>query len=468
MNNNRIGSEVNSNVNDEQNDTMWSGSKDLLGSGMGLDQYRFPQDPRVLGGAYSVELNAKLLQRYFYFERLLLRAHAGWSMGTPEFEVKVEYGRHIYYHSEAAMAFQKRLGELRISPEIVDQYRNEEIEQFFSELIYAESPAHFLAGVYGVLVPQLINAYHEHLMSTDQVADAPTVRLLKYIIADYTEMYLWGKEALQAYIDGGYDGSNIVFSQLHIEQVLSSIGGITGAQEKTVTPNELRSGGKGVFKRSFVATRDPRFKTFEHTYDYKKADEGSIEYETDYEETQLDLIRSQRDELDAIETFCNILYEIRDVPFEFDYDLARIIYDETRHTELGFKALEMKGFDPYDLANRLMGIKVRTKMPPEFSFAEICLFGEANIVQEVAKQSREGYKKKDITGLLFDYVNADERTHIQKGTRWIKHLFKTDSITEIELQTKQIAINRLLELGVIDHEVAMTISHKELAKIIGE
>lgn len=107
-------------------------------------------------------------------------------------------------------------------------------------------------------------------------------------------------------------------------------------------------------------------------------------------------------------------------------------------------------------------------MPPEFSFAEICLFGEANIVQEVAKQSREGYKKKDITGLLFDYVNADERTHIQKGTRWIKHLFKTDSITEIELRTKQIAINRLLELGVIDHEVAMTISHKELAKIIGE
>src|SRR5205823_6745147 len=67
--------------------------------------------------------------------------------------------------------------------------------------------------------------------------------------------------------------------------------------------------------------------------------------------------------LDAIETFGNVLYEIRDVPFGFDYDLSRIIWDEVRHTELGHKAMEALGYDPYDLLNRLLGIKVRTKMP---------------------------------------------------------------------------------------------------------
>ncbi|HYM20315.1 MAG TPA: hypothetical protein VEW28_04845 [Candidatus Kapabacteria bacterium] len=453
---------------DETNDTMWSGSRDLIGSGMPLEKYNFPKDPRQIGGAYSVEENAKLLLRYFYFERLLLRSLAGWSMGTPEFEVKVEYGRHLYYHSEAAMAFRTRLSELRFNPETADHYTNQEIESFFAELVHAESPAHFLAGVYGVLVPNLINTYQEHMSSTDQVADAPTVRIFKHILADYTEMYLWGKEAIEAYINGGYDGANIVFSQMHIEQMLSSIGGVSGKKERSVTPTNLRSAGKGIFERSFVATRDPRFTTFEHTYDYRKADEGKIEYDSEYEEAQLDLIRSQRDELDAIETFSNVLYEIRDVPFGFDYDLARIIYDECRHTELGYKALIEKGFDPFDLANRLLGIKVRTKLPPEYSLAEINLFGEANIVQEVAKQSKAGYKKKDISGMLFDYVNADERTHIQKGTRWLTYLFKTDSITEIEQKTKEIAIERLLELGIIDHEVALTISHKELAKIIGE
>ena len=147
-------------------------------------------------------------------------------MGTPEFEVKIEYGRHIYYHSEAAINFRTRLSELRTSEEETDAYSDPYIEEFFAELINAESPAHFLSGVYGVLLPHLINAYTIHMQTTDQVADAPTIRILKSILADYTEMYLWGKEALDTYVRGGYDGANIVFSQMHIEQLLNSIGDV--------------------------------------------------------------------------------------------------------------------------------------------------------------------------------------------------------------------------------------------------
>jgi hypothetical protein len=456
-------------MTEDKMNSSWTGSRELHGSGEILAKFDFPNDERKLGGAYRVDENAELLLRYFLFERLLLRAQAGWLMGTPEFEVKIEYGRHIYYHSEAAMKFRTRLTELRTSEETTDEFTDPEIEEFFRELISAETPAHFLAGVYGVLLPHLINAYQTHAAATDQVADAPSIRILKNILADYTEMYLWGKDALDAYTRGGYDGANIVFSQMHIEQFLNSIGGITGKSERSERPAHLRSVGKESFERSFIATRDPRFNTFEHTYEYHIADKGKIKYKTEYDETALNLIRSQRDELDAIETFSNVLYEIKDVPFGFDYDIARIIYDETRHTELGHKALVELGYDPYDLANRLLGIKVRTKMPAEYSLAEINLFGEANIVQEVLRHSREAYSKGDeLNGKLFDYVNADERTHLAKGIKWLKYIFKTDSVAEITQKTKDIAIKRLLELGIIDHEVALTISHKELAKIIGE
>lgn len=453
---------------DDRTDSTWTGSRELHGMGELLSKYYFPADERMLGGAFTVDENAGLLKRYFLFERLLLRSQAGWLMGTPEFEVKVEFGRHIYYHSEAAMKFRTRLSELRTAEEETDAFADPGIEEFFRELIAAESPAHFLGNVYGVLLPHLINAYEHHARSTDQVADAPTIRIIRNILADYTEMYLWGKEALQAYINGGYDGAHIVFSQMHIEQLLGSIGGITGKEEKSDRPNSLRS-EETPFNRSFIATRDPRFTTFEHTYEYKVADNGKIEYKTEFDETALNLIRSQRDEMDAIETFSNALYEIRDVPFGFDYDIARIIYDETRHTELGHKALKELGYNPYDLANRLLGIKVRTRMPAEYSLAEINLFGEANIVQEVMRHSREAYAKGDmLNGTLFDYVNADERTHLQKGIKWLKYIFKTDSVSEITQKTKDIAIKRLLDLGIIDHEVALTISHKDLARIIGE
>jgi hypothetical protein len=85
------------------------------------------------------------------------------------------------------------------------------------------------------------------------------------------------------------------------------------------------------------------------------------------------------------------------------------------------------------------------------------------------RYSREAYAKGDeLTGRVFDFVNADERTHLTKGVRWLKHIFKTDSVQEIEEKTKKIAIDRLLQLGIIDHDVALKITHRELAKIIGE
>lgn len=447
----------------------WSGSPELRGNGVSLRKFNFPKDLRRLGGDFSVEANVDRLLRFFLFERYALRALSGWAMGTPEFEVKVEYGRHIYYHAEAGMKLRTRLTELRTSEEVTDRFKATDIEEWFSELLYSESPAHFLAGLYGVLLPHMERAYREHVEHTDQVADAPTIRAIRHILQDYQEMMAWGQQATQAYIDGGYEESSLHKWQYHLEKLLRSMGGVAGEPTRGPRPEALKSEGKPPFVRSIVATRDPRFKTFEHTYEYQIADDGKIQYENEFDQTRLNLVRSQRDELDAIETFSNALYEIQDVPFGFDYDMSRIIWDETRHTELGHKSLEALGYDPFDLMNRLLGIKVRSNMPAVYSLAEINLFGEANIVQEVLRYAREAYAKgDDLTGRVFDYVNADERTHLTKGVRWLKHIFQTDSVQEIEEKTKKIAVDRLLELGIIDHEVALTISHRELAKIIGE
>jgi hypothetical protein len=448
---------------------VWTNSPELRGVGVPLTKYNFPKDARRLGGDFTVEENVDRLLKFFLFERNILRAIAGWSMGTPEFEVKVEFGRHIYYHAEAGMKLRTRLTELRIAEETTDKFQSEDIAEFFNELIYSESPAHFVAALYGVVLPHLKQSYQEHSAHTDQVADAPTIRVIKQTLVDYDEMIAWGKGAIEAYIQGGYNESALHKWQYHIEKLLRSFGDVLGNSERGRKPENLHSAGKPPFVRSFIATRDPRFDTFEETYEYHDADKGKRVYESEFDETRLNLVRSQRDEMDAIETFGNALYEIRDVPFGFDYDLARIIWDETRHTELGHKAMEALGYNPYDLLNRLIGIKVRTKMPAEYSLAEINLFGEANIVQECLRYAREAYEKgDDLTGRLFDFVNADERTHLAKGVHWLKHIFETDSVQEIEQKTKQVAIDRLLELGIIDHEVALTISHRELAKIIGE
>src|SRR5262245_58322756 len=62
--------------------------------------YRFPRDKRQLGGKFTVEENKRRLLRYFAFERQLAHALGAWTLGIPEFEVKLEAGRHIFWHAD--------------------------------------------------------------------------------------------------------------------------------------------------------------------------------------------------------------------------------------------------------------------------------------------------------------------------------------------------------------------------------
>src|SRR6188474_1879933 len=78
--------------------------------------YRFPRDGRLLGGKFSVAENARRLLRFFYFERRLMQALGAWTLSIPEFEVKLETGRHIFYHADAARLLRERLTEQEMRP----------------------------------------------------------------------------------------------------------------------------------------------------------------------------------------------------------------------------------------------------------------------------------------------------------------------------------------------------------------
>src|SRR6476661_8529775 len=61
--------------------------------------YKFPRDRRKIGGKFTVEENARRLQRFFYFERRLAQALGSWALAIPDFEVKIETGRHLFWHA---------------------------------------------------------------------------------------------------------------------------------------------------------------------------------------------------------------------------------------------------------------------------------------------------------------------------------------------------------------------------------
>ena len=101
--------------------------------------YRFPRDGRQLGGKYSVEENARRLLRFFYLERRLSHALGAWTLTIPEFEAKLETGRHIFFHADAARLLRERLSEQEIRLKAIDAFRDPEIDRLIEEMLSAHT-----------------------------------------------------------------------------------------------------------------------------------------------------------------------------------------------------------------------------------------------------------------------------------------------------------------------------------------
>src|ERR1051325_8300314 len=113
--------------------------------------YLFPRDPRPLGGKFSVEENARRLLRFFYFERRLMQALGACTLSIPEFEVKLETGRHIFYHADAARMLRDRLHEQEKRLADIDAFRDPEIDELIEEVLSASDSAELLVGIHQAL-----------------------------------------------------------------------------------------------------------------------------------------------------------------------------------------------------------------------------------------------------------------------------------------------------------------------------
>jgi hypothetical protein len=433
--------------------------------------YKFPRDPRKLGGKYTVEENSRRLLRCFYFERRLAQGLGSWTLTIPDFEVKIETGRHIFTHADASRHLRERLTEQERRLAEIDGFRDAEIDAFIDEMLSAADTPELLVGVHQVVGRALEVAYRHHLDDTCPVADAPTIRTLRNILLDYEPMIGWAELAIAAYVEGGVDESRLEGWRWHLSRLLASIGGVMGlvaADERALPPAPLRTDTRP-YERGVVPCRDSRFATFANTGDYNLAD-GEPRYpQGSYEDQRLRFIRTQRDEVDAIEAFGTFLWDIRFKDFDAEYFLARITWDEARHTEIGHKTMLTVGYDPYELPNRLTSSTCRGPMEPAYAMAEINLFGEIGVLKTIGGLIDEARERNDsLLVHISDFIRSDERTHVRKGQHILKVM--TDlGMQDLELRTRELFTECLVSLGALPPGGSFgTLSREEIEHYIGE
>jgi hypothetical protein len=420
-------------------------------------RYRFPESPRNASHGFSVAEAAERLLQGYWTHRTCVRVIAGVLMRIGAFELKIELAHHLHRHAEAASALHARLLELRVSRKTLGGAEPHWLAAVCNELLQVADPVAFILCLRDVLVRPLHVDLRSYRDGTDALLDQPTVRVLGPILEDLAAMERWHCGIEAAALAAG--DSSTVWRDPSARILRLA--------------DRVRSGEaympSACYKRPDACERDDRLTVFRHTRSYDGNDLATPPSDPLALE-RVELLRVQRDELDAIETFANVLFDMR-LPCEEELLLARLVWDEARHAEMGQRQLSRLGYDPFAIPCGVIGINVRSPLPPILAMAQISIFGELNQLRTLQRMAERCANVGDACNArAFDFTHADELMHLRRGRAWLAaHAADLDTdLAGLERLALGAALRRLQEEGVLGEDYAQALQPEDIGRLLGE
>lgn len=113
----------------------------------------------------------------------LMEIVAGWTPTTPEMEVKVMFGRHIWDFAQHADTLGKRTFELR-QPEHYTVRADDETVALLDRTAAIVPTAERITSMYEQLIPEIERRYRDYIASTDAILDEPSIIIINRILQD--------------------------------------------------------------------------------------------------------------------------------------------------------------------------------------------------------------------------------------------------------------------------------------------
>ena len=132
-------------------------------------------------------------------------------------------------------------------------------------------------------------------------------------------------------------------------------------------------------------------------------------------------------EMQAMEAAGRTLFDFPDAPWEFQLDMARQVWDESRHTEIFQRLLEYMGGEPGDYVETEVLWRCTQAEDPAARVAGINRGLEGLACDVFDQLIRIAQKNGDeVIERAVDYVLADEITHVRMGSKWMRKLTEGD------------------------------------------
>jgi hypothetical protein len=136
---------------------------------------------------FSVRERGDIVATFRHIAVHLMETLASWVPTTPEMEVKVLFGRHLWDFAQHADALGRRTAELRMAPH-ASRAPRPELQAALDEVRRTQSTEARLGRMYQGLLPLVEGSYRAYLAGTDHLMDEPTVRILEHALLDTGRM----------------------------------------------------------------------------------------------------------------------------------------------------------------------------------------------------------------------------------------------------------------------------------------
>ncbi len=366
-----------------------------------------------------VDETVSRLRRFVYLKSQTLFLFARQFNALPEWEVKGAISLHLWQDAEHSTWLRTRITEMRTPPHHLDKVPEPALAAFMQVVSGARTSLEFLVAVYGVLKPAMAASMRDHLEQTHPLADQPTRRLLRWVLGEEEEQLAWGRAAIKATLARlklTEDDPGVVKWRRCVEAGLAAAGGIDGHGER---PANGPTATDELFPASTsrIPQRDERFPHVWHS-------RGVVPAPTQPVHERLWWMMNVRlNEMHVSELIATVIADWTGQPWEFYHDLARHLWDETRHCLLGEIAFVSQGIDFTKIPTHTGFAQYpNTQLPPPDRYAflwgiEQGLMGKTGKQAEVALAMEGGDERATV---FQDFDWADEVLHAAIGRRWLE------------------------------------------------
>ena len=419
-----------------------------------------PQTPPAAGSRLAaVQEMARLQRLLFETEREFVRSATTLIYRVGEPELKYLLCQHVWESAGHARFLRERGRELNGFGSTDDVRPS--LRAFFNEAVMPADATIALAGFYHVIKPALHDAYRHYLSATHHLADWPSRKLVEEFLTDETrhaaemEPYLSPRSGgfqppstptapelrrlgeartpspaapaseKSAKISGSPSDSESVAANVsewlaHLTTLLPSLSGLI-----PVSPSSIpRLSSSRPYQHPPTCNRG-RYPTCSSVFSYDPAETPIVRPWLTDPTTDARVIRIMvyvwlMMEMDAVDYLATVFYDTPTAPFDLHYDLARHLWDESRHSQFGYRQLPRLGIDLMTLEHSLDLYTILVQMTPPERYAMMTMEFEANSFPtkaHVMDRVRELNDFEADTLLAFD--RNDEQNHVRSGHRWL-------------------------------------------------